>query len=172
MRLGPAIQKNKKVWQHCLTVANIARCLFYKYKLINKYIHFLLNLKKTFLRWRQLASPAPHTLLLKVQAFHSSGRAMPGPDLATCVVLRQLMKQALRLLLPAFVLSYKLPYKESYCYEASKWLFFSEPLLCLICFRFLQSLPSFSIPFFFFLRHKPVLWLEWHSQEKQSRADF
>lgn len=63
---------------------------------------------------------------------------------------RQLMKQALRLLLPAFVLSYKLPYKESYCYKAGKWLLFSEPLLCLICFRFLQPLPSFSIPFLFY----------------------
>lgn len=83
-------------------------------------MYFLLNLKKTFLRLRKLASPAPHTLLLKAQAFHSSGRALPGPDLATCAVLRQLMKQALRLLLPALVLSYKLPYKESYCYKAGK----------------------------------------------------
>lgn len=48
------------------------------------------------------------------------GKAMPEPDLAMCGVLRQLMKRALRLLLPAFVLSYKLPYKESYCYEAGK----------------------------------------------------
>lgn len=83
-------------------------------------MYFLLNLKNKFLRLRTLVSTAPHALLFKVQAFHSSGRAMPGPDLATCVVLRQLMKQALRLLLPAFVLSCKLPYKGSYCYEAGK----------------------------------------------------
>lgn len=111
---------------------------------------FPLDLTETFLRLRKSVSPAPHALLLEAQAFHSCGRAMPGPDLATCMVLWQLMKQALRLLLPAFVLSYKLPYKESYCYKAGKWLVFSEPLLCLICFRFLQSLPSFSIPFLFF----------------------
>lgn len=85
---------------------------------INRY--FFWNLAQKFLRLRKSTSPVPHSPLFKVLAFHSCGRAMPGPDLATCMVLRQLMKQALRLLLPAFVLSYKLPYKESYCYKAGK----------------------------------------------------
>lgn len=144
MRPTTAIKKKK--WQHCLIIANTTSCLFFFLQIYT----FPLDLIEKFLRLKKSISPAPHALLFKVQAFHSCGRAMPGPDLATCMVLRQLMKQAFRLLLPAFVLSYKLPYKESYCYKAGKWLVFSEPLLCLICFRFLQSLPSFSIPFLFF----------------------
>lgn len=83
-------------------------------------IYFLWNLAEKFLRLRKSTNPAPHALLFKVQAFHTYGRAMPGPDLATCMVLRQLMKQALQFLLPTFVLSYKLPYKESYCYKAGQ----------------------------------------------------
>lgn len=165
MRSTTAIKKKSGSVVSLLPIQPVAFYFF-------KNIYFLWNLAEKFLRLRKSTNPAPHALLFKVQAFHTYGRAMPGPDLATCMVLRQLMKQALQFLLPTFVLSYKLPYKESYCYKAGQWLVFSEPLLCLICFRFLQSLPSFSIPFFFSQRHKPVLWLEWHCQEKQSRTDF
>lgn len=114
MRPTTAIKKKK--------VAALSRYCQYNQLLIllfkNIYISF--GSYREIFKVKEAISPAPHALLFKVQAFHSCGRAMPGPDLATCMVLRQLMKQAFRLLLPAFVLSYKLPYKESYCYKAGK----------------------------------------------------
>lgn len=114
MRPTTAIKKKSGSVVSLLPIQPVAYFFFLKI------YTFPLDLIEKFLRLKKSISPAPHALLFKVQAFHSCGRAMPGPDLATCMVLRQLMKQAFRLLLPAFVLSYKLPYKESYCYKAGK----------------------------------------------------